>query len=194
MNKWISECKVGDFVVIDSDVYKITEAKKTQFVCRKFHDSSKIQKIMIKSGKVVGRYNNTTWARVLEGSISNFYAAIEAKHNTKKAEKDARAQAHAEKIANVRSVNSNIIITDEATGGLKKSILVNMCGEPVIVYFTAREEQMWDYSKPAVSGFRIDCNTWAGRHGESYGFSGTQASGTTIEEALIELVADYYWN
>lgn len=195
--KYLSQCEVGDKLVIGGSLYTITKVTKTQFHCLRDGTGGggqyDVERVMLNSGKVVG--DRHQWASVLETTPEEFYAEINARKEAKRAESDARAKAWNDKVALVRARNSNIIVTDEGMGGLKKAVMVDSKDEPMIVYFDAQPEEYWqDYRNPPVSGFRIRCSTWRKDWGDRYGFSQTDARGLTIEDALVDLVAAHYWN
>ncbi len=199
MDKWISQCKVGDMVIIDKELYSIVDETKKQFVCMRHGSTglkSDFEHIMKQGGKVVGRRSgyHANFAHALETSVEEFIAAKQAIATEKKAAADESQRAWNTKIAAVRAANSNIVVSDEGLG-LKKASMVNEAGEQLMVFFSVKEEEMWfDYSKPSEMGVRLTCSTWAGHWHDYYSFSQTSINGRTINDALIELVAGHYWN
>lgn len=196
---YISELEINDMVTFNGDVWFITRITKTQFTIQKFGSDGTgkydFVRIMKSNGDVVGQ---SGYARVLESTPEEFYAAIEATKAQKKAVADEKKTVWEMKKAEVKAANSNIVIIDEGLGGLKKAAMINSKGEQMMVYFSSQPEDFYtDYSKPVVTGVRIRCSTWRndgwGGH-DSWGFSSTDARGYTVEEALVELVASHYFN
>lgn len=196
MTKWIEDLKIGDKVIIGSELYTITKQTKTQFTVLKDGTGGgskyNFERINMR-GSVIG--DRHAFARALEVTPEEFLAAKQAKLDAKKAEADARMQAWNEKVALVKGRNGNIIVTDEGMGGLKKAVMVDSKDEPMIVYFDVKPEQEYDYrTGGTIEKVRISCSTWRKDWGERYGFSQTQATGATIEDALVDLVAGHYWD